>query len=53
MYVKQFWRDFEETGSVEAYLNLKQYEKLNNEHTESVETQNTKMIDEDGLDGMK
>ena len=52
MYVKQFWRCFEETGNVETYLDLKEYEKLYNQHTNSAETKKDEQINQDGLDGM-
>lgn len=53
MYVKQFWRCFEETGSVETYLDLKEYEKLYNEHTNSAATENIEQVNQSSLDGMK
>lgn len=53
MYIKQFWRCFEETGNVETYLDLKEYERLYKEHTNSVGTQNNDTINQNSLDGMK
>ena len=53
MYVKQFWKYFEKTGNIESYLDLKEYEKLYKEHTESTAMENAEMINENGLDGMK
>lgn len=53
MYVKQFWSYFEETGNIETYLDLKEYEKLYNEHTHSQATGNIEQINQDSLDGMK
>lgn len=53
MYVKQFWRCFEETGNVEMYLDLKEYEKLYEEHTNSAVTEDHESINHSGLDGMK
>ena len=53
MYVKQFWRCFEETGNVETYLDLKEYEKLYNKHVDSSAMENSQEIDNDSLDRMK
>ncbi|HHX61914.1 MAG TPA: YqzL family protein [Epulopiscium sp.] len=53
MYVEQFWRCFEETGNIETYLDLKEYEKLYNEHTHSQATENSEQINQNSLDGMK
>lgn len=52
MYVKQFWRYFEETGNIEVYLDLKEYEKLNYKHTELGAIETTETMNENGLDGM-
>ncbi len=57
MYIKQFWRCFEETGNVETYLDLKEYERLYKEHINSVINsvgiQNNETINQSSLDGMK
>lgn len=53
MYVEKLWKDFEETGNVETYLDLKEYERLHNEHTDSETTESIQQINESGLDGMK
>ena len=52
MYLKQFWRCFEETGNVETYLDLKEYEKLYKEHTNSAAIEDNNQSNQDGLDGM-
>ncbi len=33
MYLKQFWKCFEQSGDINTYLGLKEYEKLYKEHT--------------------
>lgn len=33
MYVEQFWKCFEQSGDINTYLGLKEYEKLYKEHT--------------------
>ena len=53
MYVEQFWRCFEQTGNIETYLDLKEYERLYNEHTDSEATQSAEQINQNSLDGMK
>ncbi len=52
MYVKQFWKCFEETGNVETYLDLKEYEKLYMEHTNSEQTKSYEEANQNNLDGM-
>lgn len=41
MYLKQFWKSFEQSGDINTYLELKEYEKLYKEHTtlEPIENQ--------------
>ena len=54
MYVEQLWRYFEETGSIETYLDIKRYERLYNEHTSSVIKDNDiEQVSDSDLDGMK
>lgn len=53
MYVEQFWRCFEETGNINTYLSLKEYEKLYYEHTNLTTMEVREDIDGSGLDGMK
>ena len=53
MYVEQFWRCFEQTGNIETYLDLKEYERLYKEHTNLEATQSKEQINQNSLDGMK
>lgn len=53
MYVEQFWRCFEQTGNIETYLDLKEYERLYKEHTNSNTMQSKEQINQNSLDGMK
>lgn len=53
MYVEQFWKYFEQTGSLETYLDLKEYEKLYEEHTNPAYIQNNDQINESSVDRMK
>lgn len=39
MYVEQFWKCFEQSGDIETYLGLKEYEKLYSDQTNLVITQ--------------
>ncbi|NLI89943.1 MAG: YqzL family protein [Epulopiscium sp.] len=54
MYVEQLWKYFEETGSIETYLDIKRYERLYNEHTSSgVKDNDIEQVSDSDLDGMK
>lgn len=47
MYVKQFWKCFEQSGDINTYLGLKEYEKLYSQHTDTM-TEQTKQDNENG-----
>lgn len=53
MYIKQFWKCFEETGDIGTYLCLKEYEELHSQYIDSAKIGNDGNIEIEDVDGMK
>lgn len=52
MYVKQFWKCFEQSGDINTYIRLKEYEKLYMEHTQLDAMQSMQESDTGDVDRM-